>query len=370
MDKITTGCPESIHLFMGEEAPQKSPELSYITIRRKNRTQSKNSSSIEDLCSTYQNSCVTQESDSSMFRENDISEDHFMSPCQSAENIANSSLIKSTSEASLQEMRQTITELRSELNHIQNLFKNTVNENKDLHTQNKKLMTEMNFIKSLNLPPVENKKNANSNRTEGRRVSLPCLTEFSEHRVSPISTTLDSNKTIILRLEESIGRLQQQLQSANEDIIKMKGKIKSITNHIQPAMASGILEHNLKLQNDEEGAKIWICGTQQCVGLASAILRSRYSTTYEKYSVRGLLSKKEIFELTLQELHEMHNEPDIICLSETFIKQGYENYLKIHGYVNSASFCRDQQRGGSQSVPTFRNEMLVIPIVVARHEFR
>lgn len=49
----------------------------------------------------------------------------------------------------------------------------------------------------------------------------------------------------------------------------------------------------------------------------------------------------------MQELREVQNNPDVICLSETFIKKGYESYIKIHDYEMAANFCREKQRGGT-----------------------
>lgn len=64
-------------------------------------------------------------------------------------------------------------------------------------------------------------------------------------------------------------------------------------------------------------------------------------------NIASIISKKEILELTLQELQEEHNDPDIICLSETFIKRDYESYIKIHGYEMASNYCREKQRGGT-----------------------
>ncbi|KAF9415047.1 hypothetical protein HW555_007203 [Spodoptera exigua] len=41
-------------------------------------------------------------------------------------------------------------------------------------------------------------------------------------------------------------------------------------------------------------------------------------------NIASLLSKQELLEITLQELQEKHNDPDVICLSETFVKMGHE----------------------------------------------
>lgn len=52
-------------------------------------------------------------------------------------------------------------------------------------------------------------------------------------------------------------------------------------------------------------------------------------------------------EITLEELKESSNEPDIICFTETFLKSGHETYVKLNNYEIATSFCRDKSRGGS-----------------------
>lgn len=64
-------------------------------------------------------------------------------------------------------------------------------------------------------------------------------------------------------------------------------------------------------------------------------------------NIASILSKQALLEVTLQELREKKQEPDIICLTETFLKEGYSCYLKVDDFKLSASFCREQSRGGS-----------------------
>lgn len=64
-------------------------------------------------------------------------------------------------------------------------------------------------------------------------------------------------------------------------------------------------------------------------------------------NIASLLSKQELLEITIQELKEANNDPDVICLSETFVKKGYENYVKICNYQLATNYCREKQRGGT-----------------------
>ncbi|KAF9822700.1 hypothetical protein SFRURICE_016906 [Spodoptera frugiperda] len=64
-------------------------------------------------------------------------------------------------------------------------------------------------------------------------------------------------------------------------------------------------------------------------------------------NIASVLSKQELIELTLQEMRDLQNDPHIICFSETFIKKGYENYLKLSDYDMATYFCREKNRGGT-----------------------
>lgn len=64
-------------------------------------------------------------------------------------------------------------------------------------------------------------------------------------------------------------------------------------------------------------------------------------------NIASVLSKKEILEITIQELEENNSEPDVVCLSETFVRAEDKNYIKIHNYNTAACFCRNQKRGGT-----------------------
>lgn len=51
--------------------------------------------------------------------------------------------------------------------------------------------------------------------------------------------------------------------------------------------------------------------------------------------------------MTLQDLRKSNNTPDVICLSETFLKQGSEQYATLSKYHMISSFSRQQPRGGT-----------------------
>lgn len=64
-------------------------------------------------------------------------------------------------------------------------------------------------------------------------------------------------------------------------------------------------------------------------------------------NIAGVLSKKEILEVALNEMSEKNETPDLICLSETFVQKHCESNILLKGYKLGASFCRlKQKRGG------------------------
>lgn len=54
-------------------------------------------------------------------------------------------------------------------------------------------------------------------------------------------------------------------------------------------------------------------------------------------NIQGRLSKKERIEITLSEL-EFDLCPDVLCFTETLIKNGEEKNINIHNYELAAHF--------------------------------
>lgn len=64
-------------------------------------------------------------------------------------------------------------------------------------------------------------------------------------------------------------------------------------------------------------------------------------------NIAGLVSKRELIELTLDELVENGMRHDVLCFTETFAKKGNEGNLRISGYRLAATYSRlHQKRGG------------------------
>lgn len=64
-------------------------------------------------------------------------------------------------------------------------------------------------------------------------------------------------------------------------------------------------------------------------------------------NIASILSKQDLFEVTLNELGKDLNGVDFICFTETFMKRGSERNLNIDNFKLVASFCREERRGGT-----------------------
>lgn len=67
-------------------------------------------------------------------------------------------------------------------------------------------------------------------------------------------------------------------------------------------------------------------------------------------NIAGFFSKKELIEITLNEMSDNKEIPDLICLTETFVMKHCESNINLKGYKLGASFCRSKQRRGGSCI--------------------
>lgn len=77
-----------------------------------------------------------------------------------------------------------------------------------------------------------------------------------------------------------------------------------------------------------------------CVVLPSQML------TIMHQNIASALSKMDILELTLADFNVSNDKPDVVCLSETFLKSGHENSFRLSNYELAAFYSRHKKRGG------------------------
>jgi exonuclease III len=64
-------------------------------------------------------------------------------------------------------------------------------------------------------------------------------------------------------------------------------------------------------------------------------------------NIAGALNKVEELETAILELRADKTDIDVICLSETFIKKGEEQFLFLQNFKLASSYTRENKRGGS-----------------------
>ncbi|KAH9645680.1 hypothetical protein HF086_005329 [Spodoptera exigua] len=218
--------------------------------------------------------------------------------------------------SSVSEMQDTIAQMTIKLESTENELENTILENNDLKKQVNKLTQEINVLKSLchsstskeSSPISIDKKKIYSRLSQivSSTPSSPRLTSNAER----------NNNFIYLHLQQNISALQKELQSAENEI-------KNLNTQIQD------LKQSLRITPEE----------QTCSDC------EYYDQTY--LNPAELRKHLELLELTLLEMRDLHNDPHVMCLSETFIKKGHESYLKLSDYEMATNFCREKHRGGT-----------------------
>lgn len=63
-------------------------------------------------------------------------------------------------------------------------------------------------------------------------------------------------------------------------------------------------------------------------------------------NVQGLLNKLDTIEVCIDEFAKNGSELDVLCFSETFVKKGSENNIRLKQFKLASSFCRHKKRGG------------------------
>lgn len=72
-------------------------------------------------------------------------------------------------------------------------------------------------------------------------------------------------------------------------------------------------------------------------------------------NIAGLLNKADLLSICLTDLKENSNEIDVLCITEHFMMQGYEQNLSIPNYTLASCFCRSESKRGGACI-LIRNE--------------
>lgn len=238
-----------------------------------------------------------------------LSDSHILTECETSDEsyITPNKLPKSLDRTvfdlvSTSEMKNTISQITYKLESTENELGNILLENRDLHKQIKKLTIENETLKSIchcetihdspdNADTMKKKKQASSQQYNA--CSTP--TSLSSHVVN-INTKDNGEK---LFLEEEIVTLKQQLEVAEREINALTERLAVLMRNSHTAPESNICKpkrssmntptHRIStaanVQNMSLKRKIFLFGSQRCVGLAAALSLSRTDTQYETYQV-------------------------------------------------------------------------------------
>lgn len=201
---------------------------------------------------------------------------------------------------SASEMKEIIAQLSLKLEITENELGNILLENTDLHKQINKLTSENKTLKSLCQSPSIFSSPGPNTKKKRPALSTPCNILSTPSSLPSSSRKLKSkpnDNVNVSSLEQEIVTLQQQLKAAQQEIAALQERIaiimQSSCNVCEPAVSQEQKQETVATSsaqtyvaidgNNIPERKIFIFGTQRCVGLAAAISHSRTNTQYEKY---------------------------------------------------------------------------------------
>lgn len=201
-----------------------SSEASNITSRKKPSSSNRNDSSDSIRFSTPASE-LSQMNDSHILSTFNTSCDSPLPLSRSVDNTLSDS-------NSVQEMKENINMLTSQLASTQIELENTILENNDLHRQNNKLTRENELLKTLCQRPLAEINKIDNNKTKKKR---RCSSQFPEIKralfASPGQQSLTKNDpttddfTVFQSLQLRITELSNKLQNAEREISCLRNKM-------------------------------------------------------------------------------------------------------------------------------------------------
>lgn len=323
------GLPEKVYRLMELESKkkwrckfciQKSKDMipkrdaSNITMRKK-LTSPKLNESMESIRFSTPASEISQMDDSHILTVLNTS-------CDSPLLLSRSVDITLSGTNSVQEMKETISMLTSQLASTQVELESTILENNDLHRQMNKLTKENELLKTLCQRPLPEIKTYMNTTKKNRRCSaqFPDIKRalFSSPRPQSLTKTYPKPEehAVFHSLHSRITELRQKLHKAEEEISHLTIKLSSpLSDQPKPGVSRQTSGPDLQRQT----SKILILGTQQSVNLSSALIRSRYFTKYNKYQIQSQIKPHALCSEVLKNYENINlekNDKLVICVGE------------------------------------------------------
>lgn len=258
-------------------------EVSNITLRRQIPSTSK-----EPILETSVTQLRSQ--DTLMSNSLDLLSDDEESPNKSStERLSKSVDYTSKDICDIEDLKEQIADLTTSLMTTQNEMENTIIENNDLKRQIDKLNKEVKILMTICQAPAPNlTPNLLSTVTPSRKSKVRRRTSCFTPR--SISDSIGTNVTTEFRtdLQSKIWELQEKLLFAEKEIATLHKQIKQLETELYESKInctdsvyseSNIGMHpsddDITVRNAPAKQKIVIVGTQQCTGLAAALIKTR-----------------------------------------------------------------------------------------------
>ncbi|CAK1581394.1 unnamed protein product [Parnassius mnemosyne] len=307
-----------------ENSKPSNTEPSFVTTRKKPFTPEiakKNSPVVTQtpIQSTPKNTSCHSE-DSHVLTLQNISLDN--SPSMSDQLLSRSMYCTVTDAIDVQELKETINGLQLELASTQEELENYILENNALRDQNSKLLKENNVLKTLCQSPIQDNSIIKSTKKKSKpytqltKVSLLSPPSSPTQRQSLITDDQLNLQRQITEFQQKLSDVQIEIETLNKHIHKLKLKLHDTNSSRSPPCNK--LTPTPAKKNDN-GKRIFIYGSQQCVGLSSALIRSRKNTTYEKYTITSQTKPDALTTDILKDCHNVDLTPNdklILCIGE------------------------------------------------------
>lgn len=339
------GYPEKTYRMMDQESKKNwkcttciknkklvNSDSSNITLRNKKKLTNKTSPTVQEDNEVKKHKSIdeSQTQDSHILTDYNTSSESYCTPTKMLKSLDGTLSGPISDLVSLSEMKDTMSQLTAKLECTQNELDNKILENNDLQRQVNKLTAEVIVLKSL-CQTSSITEDTSRCSIKKRPSSAHCITSTpsSPLNYSNVDCFYDDRT---LSLKKNISDLQQQLEDAKLEISRLTKQIETLTQYLHnksevssltmiPPRNSTTPTYTTRerKREHEPGRNLYIYGTQQCVGLASALMQSRCNTKYEKYRVFAETKPNaKCYDVTQNCIRRILNPDDkiVICVGE------------------------------------------------------
>lgn len=229
--------------------------------------------------------------DSHILTERESSDDECFS---ASEVLSRSADFISNNAAMDRRTEDTIAQLTSDLYATQNELENTILENNKLQRQINKMTNEIQLLKTLCKQTSDNYSFPNTCNKQRKRHSMYIASSDYSSMTTPtrfsyICKDTAPNMNDITTLQDRINGLLSELKRAKEQILALEKQVNNALrlelSEVQAPLHYSPRKKSKNVTQDRQNIQtpkrtIHIYGSQQCVGLASALIHTRQNSDY------------------------------------------------------------------------------------------